>query len=427
MTTLPVSEIWYVKGERQRQDLGDLTDLINSIQRNGLINPITVTRDKQLVAGERRLASCKEIGLLHVPVRYLEDLPSHQIKLIEYDENAKRKDIDWKEQVRAVNEYTNLYKIDNPDASGVDVANELGMSSKNYYRLMGICEYLNAGHPAISAAPQLSVARGIWERTEERKKANDMDEVSAALGGDPLARLGEEIIAPVLDKALSIIDEKGLSTPIFNEDFLAFTSQRKFNFIHCDFPYGIDADKHDQGAGKAMGGYEDTLDLYIKLLIHLGSVDYIADSAHLMFWFSMEHYNKTVHYLEEGGWTVNPFPLIWLKSDNSGILPDPKRGPRRIYETAFLAYRGDRPVVRSVSNAVSLPTTKEIHMSEKPRPVLAHFFRMFVDEYTVMLDPTCGSGNSVIAAHNAGAKSVTGLEINPEFCKLAEQNWKDNT
>ena len=77
--------------------------------------------------------------------------------------------------------------------------------------------------------------------------------------------------------------------------------------------------------------------------------------------------------------------------------------------------RGDRLIVRAVSNAYPSPTTKEIHQSEKPEPMLRHFFQMFVDENTRMLDPTCGSGTALRAAESLGAKHTIGLEINKEF------------
>jgi len=63
-------------------------------------------------------------------------------------------------------------------------------------------------------------------------------------------------------------------------------------------------------------------------------------------------------------------------------------------------------------------------MSEKPEPVLRHFFGMLVDENTVMLDPTCGSGSAVRAAESIGAKYCLGLEINPEFADLAREALK---
>jgi len=119
---------------------------------------------------------------------------------------------------------------------------------------------------------------------------------------------------------------------------------------------------------------------------------------------------------------VNIFPLVWLKSDNSGIIPDANRGPRRIYETAFLCTRGDRKIVKAKGNAVSAPTTKKYHMSEKPTSVLTHFMSILVDENTLMLDPTCGSGNSVKVAEELGARWSLGLEMNPEYVERAKEN-----
>ena len=58
-------------------------------------------------------------------------------------------------------------------------------------------------------------------------------------------------------------------------------------------------------------------------------------------------------------------------------------------------------------------------MSEKVPDMLAHFFRMFVDESTKMLDPTMGSANAVRVAYEAGANYAMGLEISEEFYNRA--------
>ncbi len=59
-------------------------------------------------------------------------------------------------------------------------------------------------------------------------------------------------------------------------------------------------------------------------------------------------------------------------------------------------------------------------MSAKPEAVLKHFFRMFVDQTTIAIDPTCGSGSSVRAGKEA--KSFIGIEKNEEFATLARLN-----
>jgi hypothetical protein len=204
----------------------------------------------------------------------------------------------------------------------------------------------------------------------------------------------------------------------------------KFNFVHCDFPYGINADEFNQGGGDTYGSYEDDSKTYWRLCKSLcDNLDRLClTECNFMFWFSMKHYAKTLEFFaKHSDIKFDPFPLVWMKSDNSGIVSDHRRGPRRIYETAFFGSRGDRWIAHPVSNAFAWPADKDtrIHMSPKPVEVLQHFFKMFVDGSTLMLDPTAGSGNALIAAKSLGAQYVLGLEENEDFCKDANRAVKN--
>ena len=146
-----------------------------------------------------------------------------------------------------------------------------------------------------------------------------------------------------------------------------------------------------------------------------------SDSAHIMFWFSMDYYSETLRFFSKHtDFIMQPFPLYWSKSDNVGLLPDPSRGPRRVVETALIGSRGDRKIVQAVANHFAHPSIRDEHMSVKPPAMLRHFFRMFVDEHTSILDPTCGSGSSLRAARDAGATKLLGLERDPEFARRAQ-------
>lgn len=178
------------------------------------------------------------------------------------------------------------------------------------------------------------------------------------------------------------------------------------------------------GAAGHVNRYEDTPDIYFELLraFFENQDKFIAQSAHCMFWFSMKFYTETVDAFRDAGWTVNPMPLVWAKSDLKGILPDPNRGPRQCYETALLASRGDRKIVRPVANLIMEPTTKDTgHMSEKPLPVVTKFLSMLIDETTSLLDPTCGSGTAIRAARDLNAKIALGLERDPKNHIIAQQ------
>jgi DNA modification methylase len=178
------------------------------------------------------------------------------------------------------------------------------------------------------------------------------------------------------------------------------------------------------GAADTLAGYADTPEIYFELLsTFVSSQDlFIDESAHLIFWLSFDFYEETKGLLREADWTVLDRPLIWHKTDNRGILPDPNRGPRWCYETALFASRGDRKIAQAVANIVGASTTKEYHMSEKPAAVLEHFFRLTVDETSRVLDPTAGSGMAIKVAEALGAPYSLGLEINGEFFERAKEN-----
>lgn len=390
---------------RQRRELLNIPILADSIKRLGLIHPPVVTRDLALVSGERRYTACKSLGWTHIPVQYTDELDAAQLRAIELEENIKRDDIAWTDRVRSVKDYHELRKSEEPKWSQNATAEALGLTQAHVNNLLAVAEEVQKGNPEILEVPKLSVAIGRVRRQREREDAQVLRDLTPIESAEP-------------ESILNINFNEWIETHV----------EPKFNFVHCDFPYGIDADSFNQGAAPAHGGYEDSPAVWQQLMMSLDILTnkHCSESAHLMFWFAMRKrserlYEPTVRALERMGWTINPLPLIWIKSDGVGIIPDPQRGPRQIYETCLFGSRGDRKIVASVGNAISAPSVRDRHMSEKPEQVLSHFFRMFVDSNTVMLDPTCGSGSALRAAERAGAKFTLGLEVNPEFCERARE------
>lgn len=408
-TSFAIDQIYVVRDERQRKELKDIDKLALSIATNGLINPLLIHKDGKLRAGERRFTACKQLGWTHIPVHFVEDLDEAHLQLIELAENVERANLTWQEECDAIKKYHQLSKELDPEWTVTKTAEAMGMSLSIVSQKLDVADALDEGTPAVVDAQKFSVARGIVHRAKERKQAAAIGDIFPIIAEQKAARIA----------------------PIYQADFLQWSKQDPgfvFNFIHCDFPYGIDADKHDQGAAAGMGGYADGFDVYDRLLNGLADFTaspFVAESAHLMFWFSMDYYQTTLDRLSAMGWKVNPFPLIWFKSDNTGILPDPARGPRRVYETAFMASRGDRKIARAVANCIAAQATKVIHMSEKNLDMLKKFMEMFVDESTIGIDPTCGSGNAVKAMLAKGAAHAIGLELNPDFAKLAQDKFYD--
>lgn len=395
-----LSSITVLREARQRRELKGIDDLADSIRRLGLINPVTITRENILVAGERRFMAVSALGWTHIPAQYIDELDPSAIEEIELEENIKRVDLPWPDQVAAVRRIDEINRARDPEWTATRTAEKIGLSQNRVSELLTVAKAIEA-EPELAKEAKLSVAAGKISRREQRK-----------------SELAKELF-------LTPESEVAFGESILVEDFFSWAPSYhgpRFNFLHCDFPYGINADKHDQGGAATHGGYDDSEETYWSLLHCLASNErrICADSCHIIFWFSMDYYSQTLDFFDRNtDFWVNHFPLIWLKSDGTGILPDPQRGPRRVYETAFFGSRGDRKIVSAVANAYAAPAPSGLHMSEKSEPMLRHFFRMIVDDTTRMLDPTCGSGSALRAAESLGAGHVLGLERDAGFAEGA--------
>jgi ParB/RepB/Spo0J family partition protein len=404
-TSISLGDIIVNRAERQRRQLPNLDVLADSIKRLGLIHPVVITRELELVAGERRLEATRLLGHTHINCQYIDELDSYTRRAVELEENIKRETLPWQDEAKAVLEYFEHRKSENPAWSQDDTAQALGLSQQTVGEKIKVARELLNGNGMVKDAPRYSTAIGIVRRAESRKD----DEALAALTKRPPVP-GEDEASP---DSILVAD--------FNEWAPEYRGP-KFNFLHCDFPYGIDANKFNQGSATLHGGYSDTEEEYWILLHTLAANlnTLCTESAHIMFWFSMHYYHDTMIFFETyTDFRMDPFPLIWMKSDNVGILPDPERGPRRIYETCLFGSRGDRKIVRPTSNSVFSPSQRDEHMSIKPEAMLANFFRMFVDSNTIALDPTCGSGGALRAAESLGASHVIGLERVEDFAERA--------
>lgn len=401
--------------QRQRKDLGDIEDLWRSIKARGLLNAIIVEPREDgnyvLVAGERRLAAHTHGKAASIRCRQLSDLSPDERRLIELEENTKRKDLHWSEYAKAINEIHSIKQAEFPDWTVERTSEHMGYSpeSKTIKMAVAIGGSLT---PELMKANGLEPAYNIINRRMQRQLA-DIGNIILSTPINPLA--------PGAPKP-----KKEASQDIICGDFHEWAknySGPKFNLLHCDFPYGIDIGESDQMQHEAADLYEDTEEIYWSLLETLSnSLDsFCHPSAHLIFWFSMKHYIPTLEFLRKRtDFVVQDFPLIWHKSDNAGIVSDHRRRPRNTYETALFASRGDRFIVKPVAGSYAAPTaSKRLHASEKPEPVLRHFFQMVVDEGTLIFDPTCGSGSALRTADAMGARKVLGLELNPEYAKAA--------
>ena len=456
-THILLSEIIVDDSDRHRKNLTNIEDLIASIERVGLLNPLIVDQGNNLIAGRRRYEALKRMGRDRAPYRRFDDLDPGTRRLVELDENLRRVDLPWQETALAIYQLHTLKAADSPTWQQADTVAFTGLSPAVISNAVAVGSALQRGDSKVAACGTLGSAADLLRRRralalDEALSENPFDDSGTFDDPTPPADHTDFPSPPVPGEEqgdIYIFPEKPDDRPsgqapapapgpdtrlhrvpsqysIVSGNFLEMRGRlkKKFNLIHCDFPYGINFDRSAQGgAAENDAQYDDSPELFWSLVNGLleSQDDLIADSAHMIFWYSMNYHSELIERLEKHGWFVVRTPLIWHKTDGAGIASDYRRRPKHIYETALFCSRGDRPILqlRNDCYGTGLARHTEGHLSAKPQEMLEYFLAMVVTEYSTFLDPTSGSGSSVRAAAALGAKSALGIEINPSVAATA--------
>ena len=444
MTLSPEYQLWPLASirlskNRQRKDVGNIADLKDSISANGLLQPLGILEGGELIYGQRRLTAIRELrqekrwtqsenSTLMVPVLvFPKDLDKATRQLIEFDENARRAQLTWQEEANAIFNLHEQLSEGNEKHTITDTGDILNCSHQKIRNYVQVGRAIAQGNDKVRECPTLSSASRVLQREINLQMQKDIcasaDALESVFEDEPLVEEAATatVSAELKPKDKSLPGLPSVEDTILQTDFLDYAQNYQglgFNFIHCDFPYGIDFQKSEQGGAARFDAYADQFEVFERLTNGLlENLDKLMPTpGHIMFWYGTSLYNETLELLKQrDDLTICPVPMIWLKSDNKGIAPDVARQPRRIYETAFHITKGKAEILKMVSNAYSAPTARDIHPSAKPVPVLKHFLRMYLDEHSRVLDPTCGGGSSIIAAEDFNCEAVQGIELSTEY------------
>ena len=174
---LSCQSIRVLRDDRQRRAIN--TDgLRQSIEKNGVLQPIIVRQapgtggdgsggDVVLVAGERRLQACLELGLESVPVRFLDSLSPVEIQIIELD------------QVAAVAGIHQLYCQLDPEWSMGETADRISLAVSTVSMYIRTWTEINSpgASERLASAGGIREAYNIIMRADQREQGNALQEL----------------------------------------------------------------------------------------------------------------------------------------------------------------------------------------------------------------------------------------------------------
>ena len=93
---------------RIREEPEDIEDLMNSMKRYGLMNPITINSENVLIAGRRRLEAARRLGWHMISANVIEATDRVSELEMEIEENTQRSNVTDQELMKA---YTRLERL----------------------------------------------------------------------------------------------------------------------------------------------------------------------------------------------------------------------------------------------------------------------------------------------------------------------------
>ena len=138
--TIPIKNIAPNPNQPRKEfDKGALQDLAISIMEYGLMQPITVRQmgpfDYELIAGERRLTACKNLGMAYIPaiVMTVNSTDSAVLALVE---NIQRENLNFIEEAEAFSALIQEHGL-----TQEQLADKLGKVSRLLPTSFGYCDF----------------------------------------------------------------------------------------------------------------------------------------------------------------------------------------------------------------------------------------------------------------------------------------------
>jgi len=188
----------------------DVTALKKSIEKIGLINPVTLNSKNELLAGARRFQAATDLGWEDIPVHIVDRDPLEQ-ELISIDENLVRNPLNKLELEKCLNRGREIYEELNPTATKIDLSNE-AISPENKQKEKEKDKLDTNSFAAIIAEKtglSKSVIKGAIKRDEFAadavKQARSTGEINASQTNEIIKLdkdIQEKILPLIADKTL---------------------------------------------------------------------------------------------------------------------------------------------------------------------------------------------------------------------------------
>jgi hypothetical protein len=391
-------------GTPHREEMGDIEELAESIEENGLLQAIGITPDNELIFGERRLRAYRDVMQLEtIPARVIE---VDNVLHARIAEDVMRKDYTLTERVAIVQALRSfkhggdrrskqVRKCD--DELKVDAAaKRAGLGGKDGYirvkkvidnGIPELVEQMDKGEIAVSAAAELSTAPAD-EQEECMKREFD--------GGKLTIRAVKKKLQKIKNRKKREADEgREVESPkegriqirhcSFQElEQVAGIEPESVQLICTDVPYGNDFVEQ----------VEELAEFANRVLVEGGTFVSYLGQHRLNEKLAMLDKHLTYCWMGTTAWEGKGSPN-WSLNMIAKSIPWVVYSKGKFQESA-----------KWMDTFVNSPPQKEWHPWERPLNEVEELVRYFSDKNDVVVDPCGGGFTTAIACLNKGRRFI---------------------
>jgi ParB-like chromosome segregation protein Spo0J/DNA modification methylase len=446
MSTLNVSKIELasiVIPDRLRRDSDDVREhieqLARSIKDHGLICPIVLSEDNELIAGWCRTQAYLALGRKNIEYVTREKLSQTDRLILEVEENHRRLDMTWQEKTLGI------YRAHRAASGKAGVRQErwsqaltgslLNVSVSLVSDALKVAEYLVKEDKEVWDAASFDKAKQILARRkldEVGKRLAQSSGGAVVVGRVPKGKpqpasmltinlVGDmPSIASELDNPAPRLVGKVETSIIDLSDKLYLGDNREIfprlknsaNVIFTDIPYGIDMDDLEDNVNIDMVKDEHDVEENLEQMPDFlkNSYDALYDDGWCIFYCAFQHLEKLRDWGEKVGFKVQPWPLLWIKPHSNKNNAPHSRFTKNI-EPIMVMRKGkarlNQPMMESTKTADASAERKlQTNPFAKPALITKWIMEAVAQPGHKIIDCYAGQGSIVRALISLGMPFV---------------------